>query len=82
MWSILVSVSWNWNDYDVHTALILAPSYAKTIDEKYYQQDKNVPLSSAYSVQYGTVVVRPCAAVDAAVPGSIPMRSPMAAAVL
>ena len=30
------------NDYDVHTALILAPSYAKTIDEKYYQQDKNV----------------------------------------
>jgi hypothetical protein len=30
------------NDYDVHTALILAPSYAKTIDEKYYAQDKNV----------------------------------------
>jgi hypothetical protein len=30
------------NDYDVHQALILAPSYAKTIDEKYYSESKNV----------------------------------------
>jgi len=30
------------NDYDVHVALIMAPSYASTVDEKYYARDKNV----------------------------------------
>ena len=30
------------NDLDVHVALIVAPSYARKINEKYYSKDKNV----------------------------------------
>lgn len=29
------------NDYDVHVALVQAPTYARTVDERYYSQDKN-----------------------------------------
>ena len=33
------------NDLDVHTALLLAPSYQKQMDEKFYDQHKTVALS-------------------------------------